>query len=321
MDRDIVSGFGDLLRNVTFVRLFVGRVATDAGDSFYYIGSMWLVWELTGSPFYTGVAGAAVQIPNALRFLAGPLVDRWRLRRILLGTQLANAVGVSLIPIAAAMEWLSVWLVLVLVPISNFINNFVYPAQDAALPRIVGDDLLTRANSLFSTTRKTVDLLANAVAGALIVAVGAVGLFVVDAVTFLVAALLFAGVSVRPVIDDADDAEDAGNDGERGNSDGCRDDGTGVTADTDAAANGVPEDDYLAELRAGFNYVRGSALLAVVLAAMVSNVATMAANAVLPAFADSLAGPAAYGLLVAAIGAGSLLGTAGAFLVEEYSLS
>ena len=47
-------------------------------------------------------------MPNALRFLVGLLVDRWRLRRILLGTQLVNAVGVLLIPLAAAMGRLSV---------------------------------------------------------------------------------------------------------------------------------------------------------------------------------------------------------------------
>ena len=163
-------------------------------------------------------------MPNALRFLVGLLVDRWRLRRILLGTQLVNAVGVLLIPLAAAMGRLSVWLVLVVIPISNF----VYPAQNAALPRLVGDDLLTRANSLFSTTTQTVDTVARGVAGALIAALGgAVALFAVDAVTFVVAALLFAGVTVPATRDDAsEDGEDTSDDPD--DPDGSNDWGAGI---------------------------------------------------------------------------------------------
>lgn len=305
MLRNKVVGFRELLGNVSFVLLFVGRVITDAGDSFYYIGSMWLVWELTDSPFYTGLAGAAVQVPNALRFLVGPLVDRWRLRRILLGTQIVNAVGVLLIPLAAATGWLSVWLVLVLIPISNFVNNFVYPAQNAALPQLVGDDLLTRANSLFSTTTQTVDTVSRAVAGALIAALGgAVALFAVDAVTFVVAALLFVGVTVPTTTQN-----DASNDSHDGDEADSGDDET------------VADEGYFAELRDGFAYLRGSALLAIVLGAMGSNLASVGATAVMPAFADSLAGPAAYGVLVAATGAGSLVGTGSGFLVEDYSFS
>lgn len=57
------------------------------------------------------------------------------------------------------------------------------------------------------------------------------------------------------------------------------------------------------------------------LGAMGSNLASVGATAVMPAFADSLAGPAAYGVLVAATGAGSLAGTGSGFLVEDYSFS
>jgi hypothetical protein len=71
-----------------------------------------------------------------------------------------------------------------------------YPAQNAALPQIVEEEELTRANSLFSTSIWTVNMVANAVAGALIAVVGAVTLFVVNSVTFSIAAVLFVGVTV-----------------------------------------------------------------------------------------------------------------------------
>lgn len=292
------TGFGGLVENTTFRRLFAGRVITDTGDSLYFIGTMWLVWELTGSTFYTGLATALVRVPDVLRVFIGPLVDRWQLRRILLGTQLINGAGVLVVPLAAAMGQLSVWLILLLIPVLNFVNGFVYPAQNAALPRIVDQEELTRANSLFSTSIRTIDMVANAVAGVLVAVVGAVTLFVLDSVTFAVAAALFVGVAVPAPSNPGDDAEpDAGD-------------------TVDEASNG-----YVTELRDGLGYVRGSTLPALLFGTMVSNFAATAITAMLPSFADSLAGPAVYGLLVAAMGAGNLVGAGGAFLVEEYPVS
>jgi hypothetical protein len=65
------------VRNTTFLRLFSGRIITDAGDTLYFIGAMWFVWELTGSPFYTGLAAAFYRVLGALSIFIGPLVDRW----------------------------------------------------------------------------------------------------------------------------------------------------------------------------------------------------------------------------------------------------
>ncbi|MFC4451370.1 MFS transporter [Halorussus aquaticus] len=295
LQKFVNSDFGGLFKNGVFMRLFFGRVVTDVGDSLYFIGSMWIVLELTGSPFYTGVAAALMRIPDIFTVFIGPLVDRWRLRRILLSTQLINGVVVLLVPLAALTGHLSVWLVLFLIPLLKFINGFVYPAQNAALPRLVEEDELTRANSLFSTSLRTVDMIANAIAGALIAIIGAVALFVVNSVTFAVAAIMFVGVTV-PKTNGKDDVETE-----------------------DATDNGdADEGGYLVELREGIDYVRGSALPAVLFGMMVNNLAAVAVTAILPAFADSIGGPAVYGLLVAAIGAGGLVGAASAFLVEDF---
>lgn len=288
------SGFSGLLTNTSFVRLFSGRVITDTGDSLYFIGTMWLVWELTGSAFYSGLATALLRAPDLLSIFIGPLVDRWRLRWLLLGTQLINGIGVLVVPIAAVRGRLSVWLVLLLMPVLYFINGFVYPAQNAALPKIVEDDELTRANSLFSTSLRTVDMAANAVAGVLITVIGAVALFVINSITFAIAALLFVGVTVPRTSRNNTDTETE----------------EGVTNDAG----------YVAELRAGISYVRGSVLPAMLFGLMVSNFAATAMTAVLPSFADSLAGSTVYSLFVAAMGAGSLVGAGSAFLVEEFPI-
>src|SRR6056297_1438031 len=345
-----------LRRNTSFVRLFLGRLATNAGDSLYFIGAMWLVYHLTGSSLYTGIAGFLVQLPTSAQFLFGPLVDRWELRRVLVSTQVLQGVFVLAVPLAAATGHLSVWVVLVVMPVLSLVNQFVYPAQTAVLPRIVADENLVRANSLFSTAYQGADVVFNAAGGAIIAVVGATTLFVVDSVTFAVAALLFVGLTVPAVNADdaaadaeadadapADDA--AATDAETTADESASDDATAADAETEDAGTdgaaaaatagdgqveadaadaprdpddaGDADDGYLADLREGIDYLRGSVVLSMVLGAMVSNVGGGAMMAVLPAFADTLSGPETYGLLMAATAGGNLVGAAAASLVED----
>lgn len=58
---------------------------TNAGDGLSYVAATWLVYDLTGSPFFTGPATFLVLGPAALQF--GPLVDRWPLGRVLVWTR------------------------------------------------------------------------------------------------------------------------------------------------------------------------------------------------------------------------------------------
>jgi hypothetical protein len=131
-----------LLRNRNFARLFAGRPVTNVGDSVYYIAAMWLVYALTGDPLYSGVAGFPTVGPAALQFLFGPL--------------------------AAALDALSALPVLAVMPTLALLNQLVYPAQTAALPRIVDDDELVSANSAFSLAYQGTETVFNAVGGALV---------------------------------------------------------------------------------------------------------------------------------------------------------
>lgn len=343
-------------QNTAFRRLFAGRVITNVGDSLYFIAAMWLVYSLTNDPFYTGVAGFLTLGPQALQFLAGPLVDRWSIRRTLVGTQVIQAVVVAVIPIAHTVGALRVELVLVVMPLLAALNQFVYPAQSAALPRLLDDEQLVAANSVFSIAYQGLDMVANGVGGLLIAAVGAVSLFAIDAVTFAVAAIVFLTVSVPAAGENDDSQAQAGSatpedsvaadGGERdragetgpadhatGEADPTDDspDETGRTDDT-AGETGASEDadePYLDRLRAGIAVLRGSFLLWLILGALVVNFTSGMVLAAIPVYADSLAVPAAvaaigaagaYGVLMAAFAAGSFLGAITANAVSEYPL-
>ena len=309
--------------NRTFRRLFAGRVITNFGDSLYFVAAMWLVYSLTNDPFYTGLAGFLTMAPQAFQFLAGPLVDRWSIRRTLVGTQLLQAAVISLIPIAHALGVLSVGLLLVVMPLLSALNQLVYPAQTAALPRILEDEELVAANSAFSIAYQGFDMVANGIGGVLIGLVGAVALFAIDAVTFGLAALVFATLSIPRAGASGDDAGDV----DRSPTDDTDSDGAAV-ADGGSSALEEPAS-YPTRLREGVSVLRGTFLVWLVAGAAVVNVTAGMVLAAIPPYADALGVPPAlsvigaaggYGLLMAAFAAGNFVGALGATLVADRPL-
>ncbi|MFC4358363.1 MFS transporter [Halobium salinum] len=304
-----------LFRNPTFRRLFLGRLVTNAGDSLYYVAAMWLVYELTGSELYTGVAGFLVMAPAALQFLFGPLVDRLPLRQVFVGTQLLQGVLVLVVPAAAHVGALSAPLLLAVMPLLSLLNQPVYPAQSAALPRIVEQDELVAANSLFTLAYQGVDAAFNALGGVLIAAVGGVTLFLVDSVTFAVAVWLFAGLRIPAASTTGDAGPSPPTDGDPDtDSDAAVADG-GVD-DADSDSNG--DDSYLADLREGIAFLRGTVVAKLLAGAVVVNFTLGGVMAVLPAYGDQLGGASAYGILTAGIGVGLLVGALAGNVLDRF---
>lgn len=288
----------EVIKNGNFRSIFFGRVVTNVGDSLYVFAAMWLVYEFTGSSFYTGVAGFLIQGPIVTRFLVGPLADRWPVRRTLVSAQIINGLLVLAVPLAVAAGFLSVWIVLLVLPLASLVNQFVYPAQNAALPRIVEDENLVRANSLFSMSNLSVNMVATAAGGVILSIVGAISLFVLNSITFFIAAALFLGLRIPGSIDDVD--SDSG--------------GTPMDAKSD---RGSIWQSYRDDLFDGFRYIRGSLLISIYAGVVIANFTAGAQFAILPSFADLLGGPRYYGLLMSASAAGTLFGTLTASFVEH----
>ncbi|MFC7213898.1 MFS transporter [Saliphagus sp. GCM10025334] len=273
-----------LWQNVNFRRFFAGQFVTNAGDSLYTVAVLWLVFELSGSTFLTGVANSILLLPWLLQILAGPIVDRLPLRAVLVGSQVLQGVVVLALPLAAAMGRLSVGVLLAVVPVLTLATLLMAPMQAALLPRIVTDTRLSRANSALATVTLGLDMVFDALGGLFIAVFGATTLFLFDSVTFAVAGLLFAGIAVP----------------------------TPGTADEPTAENGEPESvlgSYVDDLREGIDVLRGTVFVELVFLTAVANFATGVTLAILPAVGDGLGGPAVYGLLLGALGIGRLVGS------------
>jgi hypothetical protein len=277
-----------LWRNGDFRRLFGALFVTNAGDSLYTVATLWLVFELSGSTAVTGVANTLLLLPYLLQAVAGPVVDRLPVRRLLVASQLVQGAVVLVVPLAAATGRLSVPLLVGVVPVLSLLTVVVGPARATMLPRILDDDQLARGNSALATVTLGLDMVFDAVGGVFIAVAGATALYVADAVTFGVAALLFAGIAARPTTPDQDSGE----------------------ADDDAPTVRAVLAGYVEDLREGVAVLRGTLFVDMMAAAALSNFAVGVTLTVLPAFGAARGGPAVYGAMLGALGVGRLVGSA-----------
>src|SRR5699024_626997 len=125
------------MKKRNFILLISGRIITNIGDSLYAVASMWLVYELTKSNFFTGLAGFLTAAPIALQFFIGPIIDRIEHRSILIYSQMIQAVLLAVIPVAYYFDALSAWIVLVVCALTSMIQHFVYPSYFSILLTIV----------------------------------------------------------------------------------------------------------------------------------------------------------------------------------------
>jgi len=265
----------DLLKNRNFLLLFLGRIFTNIGDSLYYVAAMWLVYKLSGNPFYSGLAGFLTLLPSALQFLTGPFVDRWSIKNTLVITQVLQCMLILIIPITHYFDLLTVQLLLIIMPIIAFIEQFAYPAQSKALPLLLHKTQLLKGNSLFSFAYQGIDLICTTLSGILVALLGAITLYVIDSITFAITALLFFSLKMPK------------------------------QAETNTS---LSTKQYFTDLKEGFSIVFRSLMGVFLIGSVVANFSIGMTMAILPSFADSLGGVKSYGFFLAAISAGSLIG-------------
>lgn len=273
----------DILKNRNFLLLFLGRIFTNIGDSLYYVAAMWLVYELSGNPFYSGLAGFLTLLPSALQFLTGPFVDRWSIKNTLVITQVLQCILILIIPITHYFDLLTVQLLLIIMPIVAFIEQFAYPAQSKALPLLLHKTQLLKGNSLFSFAYQGIDLICTTLSGILVALLGAITLYVIDSFTFAITALLFISLKMPKQAE--------------ANIDFPSEDNTSFSVKQ-----------YFSELKEGFSIVFRSLMGVFLIGSVVANFSIGMTMAILPSFADSLGGVKLYGFFLAAISAGSLIG-------------
>lgn len=173
-------------RHRDFRLFWSGQLVSLVGTWMQSVGQVWIVLELTGSPFKLGVI-SALQFGPMLFFslLAGALADRVRKRRLLLLTQ--GALMLQALALAA-LDWtgqIQFWHVAVLAAFYGVANTLDLPARQSFVGELVGKGDLMNAIALNATVFNGARVVGPAVAGLLIARYGVAPAFLLNGLSFL----------------------------------------------------------------------------------------------------------------------------------------
>lgn len=187
--------------NRRFNYLWAGQAVSQLGDYLPYVSLPLFVKYLTDGTLEVALAYALDAAPAVLvGFLGGVLIDRLRLRTVMIVADLLRAAAFGYLawlsaagPAAGSGEGLIS--VLAVAFVAGTLAAFFNGALFAAVPRLVARDQLAMANAKLASTLNLGTILGPALAGVLIASVGFWATFGINAATFLISAasLVFVG--------------------------------------------------------------------------------------------------------------------------------
>ncbi|WP_106505886.1 MFS transporter [Brachybacterium timonense] len=269
-----------LLDRRGFPLLWVGSATSSLGDRVYEVGLMWFVLQQTGSVLQTGAVPAFSLIGRStLGLLGGALADRLPRKHILIVADIARGCIVALTAILAMQGDVPMSYIYASAFLLSAFSMLYDPASVAALPDIVGEHNLVRANAYLSTTSRLVQILGRAAGGVAIAAFGEASAMAANAISFFVSALMVLLVTFPP---------------------------------PDYISGGpLSIRTLVADTVSGLKYfLVNRALLAVVLVALFANFSGGLTAGLIPAFAEMhlSGGVALYSALLAALSIGEFIG-------------
>ncbi|MEO7497606.1 MAG: MFS transporter [Massilia sp.] len=200
---------GAAFANANFRWLMSGACLSMVGDQFTLIALPWLVLRLTGDPLALGLAIALMSVPRAaFILLGGALVDRYSPKRVMLLTKYASTVLLGALAALTLAGQVNLPMVYGFALAIGLSQAFAIPSGTSMLPRAMPPGLLQAANGAMMGLRQ-IAMLAGPLLAALMMALASndgragelrgLGLaFAIDCLSFVVSAWTLSRVALLP---------------------------------------------------------------------------------------------------------------------------
>jgi MFS family permease len=178
-----------------FRLLFVGLVTSMVGDALMLLVFGIWVKQLTGSSGAAGLVLLFVVVPYALSPLGGWLIDRFRRKPFLVVANLASAV--VLLPLLAVHDVRDLWIIYLVATMYGISGVSIGSALNGLLKELLAADALASGNGALQTASEGLRLGGPLAGAGLFGAFGGSTVAIIDAATFLVAAIAVARMTLR----------------------------------------------------------------------------------------------------------------------------
>lgn len=168
-------------------RIFwLGQLVSVTGTWMQTVAQGWLILVLTGSPFVLGVAAAARTLPVLLLVIpAGIAADRFDRSKIILATSVVATVASGLLAVLTILDLIDVPAVLAIAVVLGVTNAFEMPARQSFVSELIGRRDLANAIALNSLLFNSARVVGPAIAGILVAVVGPGWAFAINAASYL----------------------------------------------------------------------------------------------------------------------------------------
>jgi MFS family permease len=185
-----------LFRHPDFVKLWSAETISQFGTQVTLLAlPIVAATTLNVTPFEFGLLSTIEFLPFILLSLpAGVWVDRLRRRPILIAGDLIRATALVSIPIAFALDALTIWQLYIVGFINGCATVFFDVAYQSYLPSLVDRDKIVDGNAKLETSRSAAQITGPGVAGVVIGAVTAPFAIAVDALSFVGSALFMFAI-------------------------------------------------------------------------------------------------------------------------------
>ena len=261
-----------MFKNKNFSILLFGRLITNFGDSIYSIATLTLIYSLTKSTFYSGITLFLISFTAILQIFISPIISKFNVKYFLIISQLLQAIILLVITYLIFIDKLHITTLIIFIVCISFINQIVYPIQLGLLPKIVKQQELVKANSLFSIAYQGSDALFNSIGGFIIAIFGSIYAFIINSLTFFINSVLFIFLSSN--------------------------------LSNNENTNTVQEN-YLSKLSSGIKIWNTPLLKSLLIGIIIINFSTSSLLTILPEYSET---SYFYGILLSASGLGILIG-------------
>jgi len=180
-----------------FLLITIGQLVSMLGSGLtaFSLG-VWIFQRTASTTQYSLVTFCAAVPPLVILPLAGPLVDRWHRKRLLVGCDLIGAATSAAVALLVRFDALSLAGACTIVAVTSAAAALQWPAYSATVTLLVPRDQLGRASGMTQLAMAVPQVISPLLAGALITGIGLFGVAALDVATFLFSAATLLAAAI-----------------------------------------------------------------------------------------------------------------------------
>jgi len=179
--------------NFNAIVILIASFFNFLGNGMHFVAISWLAYETDKNPVTVGILVSLSVIPGIISsFFTGTVADRFDRKRILIYMDIFRGLVVLSLPLINLFSEVTLWYLYLVTILVTVGSNFFFPALKGILKDVVHEDLFLRVVSANSTALQIGAILGSGSAGFIISYVSPYAVFVIDACTFLISAILLS---------------------------------------------------------------------------------------------------------------------------------